>query len=37
LGLSVARWVVEQHGGAIAASSAPETGLIVRIELPVAS
>ena len=37
LGLSVARWVVEQHGGSIAATSAPETGLTVRIELPVAS
>jgi signal transduction histidine kinase len=37
LGLSVARWVMEQHGGVIVASSAPETGLTVRIELPVAS
>jgi signal transduction histidine kinase len=36
LGLSVARWVVEQHGGIIAASSAPERGLTVTIELPVA-
>jgi signal transduction histidine kinase len=36
LGLSVARWVVEQHGGAIAASSAPEKGLTVSIALPVA-
>jgi signal transduction histidine kinase len=36
LGLSVARWVMEQHGGVIAASSAPDAGLTVRIELPVA-
>jgi signal transduction histidine kinase len=36
LGLSVARWVVEQHGGIITASSAPEKGLTVTIELPVA-
>lgn len=35
LGLSVARWVVEQHGGAIAAESAPDKGLTVKIELPV--
>lgn len=36
LGLSVARWVVEQHGGRIAAESIPRKGLVVRIELPVA-
>ena len=35
LGLSVARWVVEQHGGIIAATSAPNKGLTVKIELPV--
>ncbi|MEP7210805.1 MAG: HAMP domain-containing sensor histidine kinase, partial [Alphaproteobacteria bacterium] len=37
LGLSVARWVVEQHGGLIAAESAPNQGLTVRIELPVST
>lgn len=37
LGLSVARWVVEEHGGSIAAESPPGQGLTVRIELPVAS
>jgi signal transduction histidine kinase len=37
LGLAVARWVVDQHGGTISATSAPEAGLTVKIELPVAS
>lgn len=37
LGLSVARWVVEQHGGVIGATSAPHEGLTVKIDLPVAS
>lgn len=34
LGLSVARWVVEQHGGAISASCPPGEGLRVEIRLP---
>src|SRR5262249_50984348 len=37
LGLSVARWVVEEHGGPIAAQSGPGHGLTVNIELPVLS
>jgi signal transduction histidine kinase len=37
LGLAVARWVVEQHGGKITATSGLEAGLTVKIELPVAS
>ena len=35
LGLAVARWVSEQHGGAISARNAYDGGLIVRIEFPV--
>jgi signal transduction histidine kinase len=35
LGLTVARWVVEQHGGVIVASNAPERGLAIEITLPV--
>ena len=35
LGLSVARWVVEQHGGEIHARSLPGEGLTVEIDLPV--
>ena len=35
LGLSIARWVVEQHGGQIAAESPPEHGLVIRIRLPI--
>ncbi|WP_293676185.1 sensor histidine kinase KdpD [uncultured Phenylobacterium sp.] len=34
LGLSVARWVVEQHGGDIRAQSSPGRGLTVVIDLP---
>jgi len=34
LGLSVARWVVEQHGGEIRALSPPGRGLTVEIDLP---
>jgi signal transduction histidine kinase len=37
LGLSIARWVVEEHGGTIAAESGPSGGLTVNIELPIAS
>ncbi len=36
LGLAVARWVVEQHGGTITAESGRNKGLTVRIDLPVA-
>jgi signal transduction histidine kinase len=36
LGLSVARWVVEQHGGVIAAHSEAGAGLVVEIRLPLA-
>jgi signal transduction histidine kinase len=34
LGLSVARWVVEQHGGSIAAENRFEQGLVIEIRLP---
>ncbi len=37
LGMSVAKWVVEQHGGKIAATSVPGCGLTVQIELPALS
>jgi signal transduction histidine kinase len=37
LGLSVARWVAEKHGGSITAESPPDGGLTIRISLPVAS
>jgi signal transduction histidine kinase len=37
LGLSVARWVVEQHGGAIAALSEAGRGLVVEFRLPLAA
>ncbi|MBI1361862.1 MAG: HAMP domain-containing protein [Alphaproteobacteria bacterium] len=37
LGLAVARWVAEQHGGVISAESNSGEGLTVRIELPVAT
>ncbi|OJU14033.1 MAG: hypothetical protein BGN86_01840 [Caulobacterales bacterium 68-7] len=36
LGLSVARWVAEQHGGAIAARSPDGEGLTIEIRLPIA-
>ena len=36
LGLSVARWVAEKHGGSIAAASPAGGGLAIRIRLPVA-
>jgi signal transduction histidine kinase len=34
IGLYVARQIVEAHGGAIAASSDPEHGTELRVELP---
>jgi len=34
LGLSIAATAVHRHGGEIAASNAPDGGLVVRIELP---
>jgi two-component system sensor histidine kinase BaeS len=37
LGLSLARWIVEQHGGLIAAANAPGRGLVISIELPIAA
>jgi two-component system sensor histidine kinase MtrB len=35
LGLSIARDLVEAHGGSIAAANTPEGGAVVTIELPV--
>jgi signal transduction histidine kinase len=35
LGLAVARWIAEQHGGSIAAENRPEGGLQVTMRLPV--
>jgi diadenosine tetraphosphate (Ap4A) HIT family hydrolase len=35
LGLSIARKLVEAHGGSIAAESAPDRGMAMRINLPV--
>jgi two-component system NtrC family sensor kinase len=35
LGLSVAHGIVQEHGGVITIESAPDTGTIVRVELPV--
>jgi signal transduction histidine kinase len=34
LGLSVARWVAEQHGGSITAENRFEQGLVIEIRLP---
>ncbi|QXQ05957.1 HAMP domain-containing histidine kinase [Sphingosinicellaceae bacterium] len=36
LGLALARWVVEQHGGTIRAGNAAAGGCVVTIELPLA-
>lgn len=35
LGLSLARWIVEQHGGLISARNAAEGGLVIAIDLPI--
>jgi len=37
LGLSIARWVAEQHGGEISAQNIPGSGLVVEMRLPVAA
>jgi len=37
LGLAVARWIAEQHGGAIFAENRPEGGLKVTLRLPVSA
>ena len=37
LGLSIARWVAEQHGGTITAANDPERGLVIEIRLPVSA
>ncbi|MEM6986382.1 MAG: HAMP domain-containing sensor histidine kinase, partial [Pseudomonadota bacterium] len=36
LGLSVARHVVEQHGGLLTATNHPDGGALIRVELPLA-
>jgi two-component system sensor histidine kinase BaeS len=36
LGLAIARWIVERHGGAIAAESAPGRGTTIVLRLPLA-
>jgi len=35
LGLAIARWVAEQHGGTIEVDSAPAGGLVFWVVLPV--
>ena len=37
LGLSIVRQIIDLHGGAIEAESAPGTGTTFRIELPIGS
>lgn len=37
LGLAVARWVAEQHGGGISARNAADGGLVVRMAFPAGS
>jgi two-component system, OmpR family, sensor kinase len=34
LGLPIARWIVEQHGGSIATQSEPGQGTVVTVRLP---
>jgi heavy metal sensor kinase len=34
LGLAIAQWIVNQHGGSIAVESSPGQGAIFRVELP---
>ncbi len=36
LGLSIAKWIVDSHGGTISIESAPGKGTTVRVELPLA-
>ncbi len=36
LGLSIARWIVEKHGGAIGVESAPGIGSVFQVHLPFA-
>lgn len=37
LGLGIARWIAEQHGGSITLASAPGAGTTARIRLPLAA
>jgi signal transduction histidine kinase len=37
LGLSIARWIVEGHGGILSVESAPGQGSAFRVELPLDS
>jgi two-component system sensor histidine kinase SenX3 len=34
LGLSIARWIVNRHGGSISAANRPEDGSVFAIRLP---
>ncbi|MCC7106166.1 MAG: HAMP domain-containing histidine kinase [Chloroflexi bacterium] len=34
LGLAIARWIVEEHGGRVAVESRPGNGSVFRVELP---
>ncbi len=36
LGLAIAHWIVERHGGAISAESAPDKGTTIALRLPLA-
>ena len=36
LGLPIARWIVEQHGGSIELASRPGEGTVARVRLPIA-
>jgi signal transduction histidine kinase len=37
VGLSVTRWVVEQHGGAVSARNVEGQGLLIELRLPTAA